>query len=152
MNRAPSRNPVTAVLFGAKLAMDTIRGHKLRSLLTILGVIIGTSTVIGVGSIIAGLDGAITGQLQSFGAENLIVTKWDSPLSFGVRLAGSRILPPSGCMGRWRPFVVGGICRQRSLPRRHARRRSLSAAHSARLRWQCCVCPHLRARSLPFGR
>ena len=94
MNRAPSRNPVTAVLFGAQLAMDTIRGHKLRSLLTILGVIIGTSTVIGVGSIIAGLDGAITGQLQSFGAENLIVTKWDSPLSFGGRSLEERMRKP----------------------------------------------------------
>ena len=79
MSRAPSRNPFIAVIFGAKLAMDTIRAHKLRSILTILGVIIGTSTVIGVGSIIAGLDGAISGQLQSFGAENLIVTKWTRP-------------------------------------------------------------------------
>ena len=94
MNRAPGRNSITAVLFGARLAFDTIRGHKLRSLLTILGVIIGTSTVIGVGSIIAGLDGAITGQLQTFGAENLIVTKWDSPLSFGGRSLEERIRKP----------------------------------------------------------
>ena len=94
MNRAPRRNSITAVLFGARLAFDTIRGHKLRSLLTILGVIIGTSTVIGVGSIIAGLDGAITGQLQTFGAENLIVTKWDSPLSFGGRSLEERIRKP----------------------------------------------------------
>ena len=35
--------------------------HKMRSFLTVLGVIIGTGAVIGVGSIIAGLDGAITG-------------------------------------------------------------------------------------------
>ena len=83
--KPPSSNLFTAILFGGRLAMDTILGHKLRSLLTVLGVIIGTSTVIGVGSIIAGLDGAITGQLQSFGAENLIVAKWDSPLSFGNR-------------------------------------------------------------------
>ena len=33
----------------------------MRSFLTVLGVIIGTGTIIGVGSIIAGLDGAITG-------------------------------------------------------------------------------------------
>ena len=42
------------------MALDTLRQHKLRSFLTVLGVIIGTGTIIGVGSIIAGLDGAIT--------------------------------------------------------------------------------------------
>ena len=40
--------------------MTTVREHKMRSFLTVLGVIIGTGAVIGVGSIIAGLDGAIT--------------------------------------------------------------------------------------------
>src|SRR6185369_645245 len=60
---------------GARLAMDTIRAHKMRSFLTVLGVIIGTGAVIGVGSIIAGLDGAITGLLRSFGPTTVIVTK-----------------------------------------------------------------------------
>ena len=50
--------------------LDTIREHKLRAFLTVLGVIIGTGTMIGVGSIIAGLDGAITGILRSFGPEH----------------------------------------------------------------------------------
>src|SRR5262249_6153068 len=52
-----------------------VRAHKLRSFLTVLGVIIGTGAVIGVGSIIAGLDGAITGLLRSFGPNTIIVTK-----------------------------------------------------------------------------
>ena len=42
------------------LALTTVREHKMRSFLTVLGVIIGTGTIIGVGSIIAGLDSAIT--------------------------------------------------------------------------------------------
>ena len=58
-----------------RLALDTIRAHKMRSFLTVLGVIIGTGAVIGVGSIIAGLDGAITGLLRSFGPNTVIVTK-----------------------------------------------------------------------------
>jgi putative ABC transport system permease protein len=41
----------------------------------VLGVIIGTGAVIGVGSIIAGLDGAITNILRSFGPNTIIVTK-----------------------------------------------------------------------------
>src|SRR5262249_33296949 len=60
---------------GIRLALDTVRAHKLRSFLTVLGVIIGTGAVIGVGSIIAGLDGAITGLLRSFGPNTIIVTK-----------------------------------------------------------------------------
>ena len=48
-----------SILAGVRLALDTVRAHKLRSFLTVLGVIIGTGAVIGVGSIIAGLDGAI---------------------------------------------------------------------------------------------
>src|SRR5437763_16869003 len=60
---------------GIRLALDTVRAHKLRSFLTVLGVIIGTGAVIGVGSIIAGLDGAITNILRSFGPNTIIVTK-----------------------------------------------------------------------------
>src|ERR1700693_3018906 len=60
---------------GVKLALDTTRAHKLRSFLTVLGVIIGTGAVIGVGSIIAGLDGAITNILRSFGPNTVIVLK-----------------------------------------------------------------------------
>jgi putative ABC transport system permease protein len=62
------------------LAWDTIREHKMRSFLTVLGVIIGTGTIIGVGSIIAGLDGAITGVLRSFGTNTAIVFKF--PIGF----------------------------------------------------------------------
>jgi putative ABC transport system permease protein len=60
---------------GVQLAIATTREHKMRSFLTILGVIIGTGAVIGVGSIIAGLDGAISGLLRSFGPNTVIVTK-----------------------------------------------------------------------------
>src|SRR6059058_118095 len=64
-----------SLLSGVRLALDTVRSHKLRSFLTVLGVIIGTGAVIGVGSIIAGLDGAITNLLRSFGPNTIIVTK-----------------------------------------------------------------------------
>ncbi len=60
---------------GVQLALATVREHKMRSFLTILGVIIGTGAVIGVGSIIAGLDGAITNLLRSFGPNTIIVLK-----------------------------------------------------------------------------
>src|SRR3954466_3026131 len=66
---------IAALNAGIGLALSTVREHKLRSFLTVLGVIIGTGAVIGVGSIIAGLDGAITGLMRSMGPDTVIVTK-----------------------------------------------------------------------------
>lgn len=57
------------------LAFDTIRAHKLRSILTMLGVIIGTGTIIGVGSILTGFDGAVTNVFKSFGPNAIIVSR-----------------------------------------------------------------------------
>ena len=65
------------------LAMATVREHKMRSFLTVLGVIIGTGTIIGVGSIIAGLDGAVTGIMRSFGTNTAIIFKF--PIGFQSR-------------------------------------------------------------------
>jgi putative ABC transport system permease protein len=62
------------------LALATVREHKMRSFLTVLGVIIGTGTIIAVGSIIAGLDGAVTGVLRSFGTNSAIIFKWPAGL------------------------------------------------------------------------
>lgn len=62
------------------LALNTVREHKMRSFLTVLGVIIGTGTIIGVGSIIAGLDGAITNVIRSFGTNTAIIFKF--PIGF----------------------------------------------------------------------
>jgi putative ABC transport system permease protein len=58
------------------LALATVREHKMRSFLTVLGVIIGTGTIIAVGSIIAGLDGAVTGIIRSFGTNTAIIFKF----------------------------------------------------------------------------
>jgi putative ABC transport system permease protein len=69
--------PHTMFLAAARLALLTIREHKLRSFLTVLGVIIGTATVIGVGSIITGFDGAITSFVKAFGPDAIIVLKFN---------------------------------------------------------------------------
>jgi putative ABC transport system permease protein len=73
----------SALLSGFLIAMDSIRGSKLRALLTVLGVVIGTGTIIGVGSIIAGLDGAITEMIQQFGSNNMIVFKFQGGFRTG---------------------------------------------------------------------
>jgi len=70
---------------GIMLALNTIREHKMRAFLTVLGVIIGTGTIIGVGSIIAGLDGAISGIFKSFGPNTVIVFKFPIGFAGGQR-------------------------------------------------------------------
>ncbi len=65
------------------LALATVREHKMRSFLTILGVIIGTGTIIAVGSIIAGLDGAVTGIIRAFGTNTAIIFKF--PVGIGSK-------------------------------------------------------------------
>jgi len=57
------------------LALTTLRENKIRSFLTVLGVIIGTGTIIAVGSILAGLDGAVTGVIRSMGTNTAVVFK-----------------------------------------------------------------------------
>jgi putative ABC transport system permease protein len=53
------------------LALDTLRTHKFRSLLTVLGVLIGTTTVILVASIIAGLDTQLVQAAEQFGTREI---------------------------------------------------------------------------------
>jgi putative ABC transport system permease protein len=69
-----------AFINGLSLALQTIRSHKLRAFLTVLGVIIGTGTIIGVGAILTGFDSAMTGILRSFGPNSIIVFKF--PVGF----------------------------------------------------------------------
>jgi putative ABC transport system permease protein len=61
---------------GIVLALHTIRNHKLRAFLTVLGVIIGTGTIIGVAAILTGFDASVAGVLRSFGPNSIIVFKF----------------------------------------------------------------------------
>ncbi|MDE1154285.1 MAG: ABC transporter permease [Acidobacteriaceae bacterium] len=50
-----------------KMALDTLRSNKLRSSLTILGIVIGVMTVIAISSVINGLNNSVSGIVQSLG-------------------------------------------------------------------------------------
>ncbi|BDC51924.1 ABC transporter substrate-binding protein [Bryobacterales bacterium F-183] len=83
-----------ALLSVIQLALATLWENKLRSFLTVLGVIIGTGTIIGVGSILTGFDGAVTGVLRSFGTDTLIVFKFQVGPRFGDLTAEERQRKP----------------------------------------------------------
>ncbi|MBZ5542529.1 MAG: ABC transporter permease [Acidobacteriia bacterium] len=57
------------------LALDTLRTHMFRSLLTVLGVFIGTLTVIAVASIISGLDAQLVATAEQYGTRVVWVYK-----------------------------------------------------------------------------
>jgi putative ABC transport system permease protein len=58
------------------VAMDTLRTHKVRSGLTILGIVIGVTSVISVAAIIDGLNGYIATKVESFGTHTFWVTRF----------------------------------------------------------------------------
>lgn len=76
------------------LAFDTIRVYKMRAFLTVIGVIIGTGTIIGVGSILTGLDGAISSVLSSFGTNTILVFKFQVGVRFGNLTPEERLRKP----------------------------------------------------------
>jgi len=59
-----------------KMAMGSLRSHKMRSLLTVLGIVIGIMMVVGMTSLIRGFDKSITGQIESMGSDTLYLIKW----------------------------------------------------------------------------
>jgi putative ABC transport system permease protein len=73
-----------------QMATDTIRGNKLRSSLTVLGIVIGVAVVIGVSSIGRGLDDNIRDLVASIGS-NVIFAYHLEPFTFGRPTAEMRI-------------------------------------------------------------
>ncbi len=57
------------------MALTTLRENKIRSVLTVLGVVIGVTTLILVSSILVGLDRDIRGFLTDFGTDTLWIFK-----------------------------------------------------------------------------
>jgi putative ABC transport system permease protein len=58
-----------------KLALDALRAHKLRSFLTLLGVILAVTTLIFVMSVISGLDFYVADRVANLGANVFIVDR-----------------------------------------------------------------------------
>ncbi|MBK6751336.1 MAG: ABC transporter permease [Acidobacteria bacterium] len=60
-----------------KMAIDTLRTSKMRSFLTIFGVVIGVVTVMAISSMISGIKIAVEKQVESFGTRSIFLYKQD---------------------------------------------------------------------------
>ena len=60
-----------------KQALDTLRSHKLRSALTVFGVVLGVSVIMLVAALLTGFDQKIQENVNQFGADTAFITKWD---------------------------------------------------------------------------
>src|SRR6202451_2434882 len=67
---------------GLNMAVDTIRGKQLRSSLTVLGIVIGVAVVIGISSIVRGLNDNVSQVITSLGS-NIIFAFHLEPFTFG---------------------------------------------------------------------
>lgn len=54
-----------------KMAMDSIRSHKFRSALTIMGIVVGVITAIVVASILTGVRGSMVAIVEEYGTSNI---------------------------------------------------------------------------------
>src|SRR5258707_1615105 len=67
-----------------KMALETIRTHKVRSFLTVLGVVIGVTVAITVTSILLGFQDSVQGSFNEFGVNNLFVFKFEQGFRGGL--------------------------------------------------------------------
>ena len=58
-------------------ALDTLRSHKLRSALTVFGVVLGVSVIMLVAALLTGFDHQIQESINQYGADTAFITKWD---------------------------------------------------------------------------
>ena len=76
------------------LAFDTLRTHKTRSLLAVLGVVIGVGVIIIVASLITGFKATINEIIEGYGADTAYVNRFDNGPGAGRSMKQARERPP----------------------------------------------------------
>lgn len=76
-----------------KMAIATLRSNKLRSFLTIVGIIVGVITVMLISSIISGIDTAFKKEIESFGTNSIFLYKFDIGIRTSAPTREERMRP-----------------------------------------------------------
>jgi putative ABC transport system permease protein len=64
------------------MALDTLWQNKLRSFLTILGVVVGTMTVIVIAAFVSGIDTGFSKEIESYGTNSIYIFKFEPGFNF----------------------------------------------------------------------
>ena len=76
------------------MALETVRDHKTRSFLTVLGVVIGVAAMIFVASIMVGMSRDMQGFLEDYGTNTLFLWRFDFGIHTGRMTAEERARKP----------------------------------------------------------
>ena len=76
-------NQLVQLKEGIVIALQSIWGNKLRSFLTILGVLIGVASVIGMVSLIEGFNSAVQGEIEGMGSNLIFVARYGPGVNWG---------------------------------------------------------------------
>src|SRR5208282_2382498 len=74
----------------AQMAVTTLRENKMRSFLTVLGVVIGITALLSVVSILVGVYGDVNAYLSDFGPNTFFIFRFNSGLHFSGLSAEER--------------------------------------------------------------
>lgn len=74
-----------------RMSFSTLRAHKLRSSLTVVGIVLGVWTVMAIASIISGIDIGVKKEIESWGTRTIMVNKFEPGLHFGRRSREERM-------------------------------------------------------------
>ena len=69
------------------MSVDTLRANKMRSALTVLGVVIGIMSIVGMTSLIRGFDESLRDSIRALGPNTIMVQKFSGltiPFSWGL--------------------------------------------------------------------
>ena len=146
------------------MSLDTLRTNKMRSALTVLGVVIGITSIVGMTSLIRGFDNSLRESISQLGPDTIMVQKWGALSLSGRARASSRSRAAPTCRERMRSrssanarrsrwSTSGSACtatrspasttatRRRKRSPSSARRRTGRRSTSRSWRWAGCSCP-----------
>src|SRR3974390_3561450 len=78
----------------SRMALETVRNNKVRSFLTVLGVVIGVGAMIFVASILVGISRDVSAFLDDYGLDTFFIYRFDVGIRIGRLSAEERARKP----------------------------------------------------------
>src|SRR5258707_9478690 len=115
MPRTPHFRPSSAFWEATLIALDSLRKNKLRSFLTLLGIILATTTLIGVPAIFHGMDVYVADKVSDMGSDGFRIVRmaffgrWDPKKFLEMQRRNPEIKPDEFEFIKAKTTLVKGI-------------------------------------------